>query len=121
MNAAYSRYHIVHALDNYAFVIVLHVAMTVLYPHDPSLQHWQKELRAFSGILRRYNRSKMKKGYNLIPEQIYATLADFADDPDSQEQILDFLQVKGLALPETIDWEVIKEGLRNFTAEVTLK
>ena len=84
MNAAFRKSEAFARLENYAEVIVLHLTLIICYPDSQEVSHWHAELKAFQGILQRYNNSKTKRD-NFKVDDIMETLKAVIQNNDGRD------------------------------------
>ena len=118
--AAFRRIDAVNALGQYAPVITLHISLLIAFPDGQEVTHWKKELEAFKVTLKRLNKGKNKKGINFSEELVADVLLDEIDTNDKQDNIVLFIEGKGLKISE-IDWAKVEEYIRNYAKEVCQK
>jgi hypothetical protein len=94
--AAFRKGEAISRLENYAYVIVEHLALVTWFPTPGALSHWNIELAAFSKALLRYDTGKGVK-HNFIGVESH-----------------------GVPLPETVDWEALSARISAFADALVL-
>ena len=120
MNAAFRRGEAITRLESYAEVIVLHITMLVCFPDNQEVNHWKKELNAFCGRLRRFNKSKARHP-NFKRDIIVETLADVIDSNEGKDYIVNGIigGQKGLSIEYTdVDWDAVENKITDFADAV---
>jgi hypothetical protein len=120
MNAAYRRSDAILRLENYAAVIIEHLALVSWFPRHGAAKHWQYELNAFLTGLRRYNIGK-GKGSNFTEALIVKTLSEFMLYDTDQESILVGIESHGLKVPEGPEWKLLDKAIVAFAKQVMAK
>ena len=121
MNAAFRRGEAITRLENYSDVIVLHLTLLVCFPDNQEVNHWKKEINAFVGIMKRYNKSKSPKGTNFDKKDIVRTLSDVISTNDGKDYIANDImgQKKGMSIDShEIDWTAVDEKIDDFALAV---
>ena len=117
MNAAFRRGEAVTRLENYACVILEHLALVTWFPDNSAKNHWDVELKAFKKALIRYNSSKGKKP-NYTTALIVDTLSDFYETNDDKDYLLVDIESHGVKAPEDPDWKSFDQAVANFAKGV---
>lgn len=121
MNAvAFRRGEAITRLENYAPVIVEHLALVAWYPTHTSCKHWQTELAAFQTALSRYNTGKGNK-FNFTLDVVRITLMDILSTNEERDYVLIGVEAHGVALPSSPDWEVLHKSIDEFSSFLTRK
>lgn len=118
MNAAFYRGEAISHLESLATVLVTHLALVCWFPQTITVKHWQRELRAFSKALSRYNTSKMKRKNNFNKKLIIDALYDTFDTADKKDNILLLVESHGMTLPAQADWRTLQQAVGNFALEI---
>ena len=120
MNAAFRKGEAITKLENYAEIIVLQLTLLVCYPQAQEIQHWNAELEAFKGILRRYNNSKTKKD-NFKKEDILDALSSVIETNAGKDYVANDIMGarKGYAIDyNEIDWSKVEASMQEFAKDV---
>ena len=118
MNAAFRRGEAITRLESYSEVIVLHLTLVTLFPDSQDVTHWNAELDAFKGLLRRYDNSKTKSGHNFSPEDVERALLDVLEGNRGKDYIIqDVMGVKkGMIVDYTqVDWGSVEKSISAFS------
>ncbi|HXW53995.1 MAG TPA: hypothetical protein VEL47_07810 [Myxococcota bacterium] len=115
--AAFRRGEAITRLENYAPVIVEHLALVTWYPNHSPAKHWQSELDAFTKALTRYNTGKGNK-HNFTAEIIVETLMDVLSTNEERDYVLIGVESHGVVIPDQPDWDGLDKKLREFALNV---
>jgi|SRR5579871_2496631 len=118
-SAAFRRAEAIENLENYARVIVIHLALLTWFPSNDAKLHWQAELNAFLRTLRRYDKAK-KRPHNFTMDLIREILEDEFIDNESKDTILIGIEGHGVLAPEKPDWKLLSDAVKNFAHSVVL-
>ncbi len=118
--AAFRRGEAITRLENYAHVLVEHLALVTWYPAHTAHQHWQAELAAFRKALQRYNTGKGSKS-NFTLEIVIETLMDVLATHEEQDYLLIGVEAHGVALPSEPDWQASHSKIQEFARQVVSK
>ena len=117
MNAAFRRGEAITRLENYACVILEHLALATWFPEHSARNHWDIELKAFNIGLTRYNKGKGRKP-NYTTTIIVDTLTDFIETNDEKDYLLVDIESHGVKAPENPDWKALKHAINSFAEDV---
>ncbi len=115
--AAFRRGEAITRLENYATVIVEHLALTAWYPGHPAFPHWQAELNAFCTTMRRFNTAKKSKG-NYTFEIIVDALMEILMSNEDKDYLLIGVESHGVVLAPEPDWTELNKSIENFANKV---
>lgn len=115
--AAFRRGEALTRLENYAPVIVEHLALAAWYPSHPANSHWKVELAAFKKTIIRYNTSKGKKP-NFTRELVIDALQPFIDTDEERDYLLIGVESHGVTLNEHPNWADLQTAIEKFAAEI---
>jgi hypothetical protein len=118
MNAAFRRGEAITRLESYSEVIVLHLTLVTLFPESRDVAHWDAELDAFRGLLRRYDKSKTKSGHNFSSEDVERALLEVLEGNRGKDYIIqDIMGVKkGMIIDYTqVDWSGVEKSISLFS------
>lgn len=119
MNAAFRRSEAVQKLENYAPVIMEHLALVTWFPDNLANSHWEQELAAFRKTLHRVSNSKSKRP-NLNQDLIVDVLMDSLEEHRDKDLFLVGLEGHGVVAPTDPDWSSLAEAARSFAVSVEL-
>ena len=115
--AAFGRGEAITKLENYAQVIVEHLALLAWYPDNPAKTHWEVEVRAFRTTLKRYDKGK-KRAHNFAVDDIVETLEEQYLDNDGKDGVLIAIEGHGVQAPREPDWSLVDQAVRSFAESV---
>lgn len=104
-------------LENYAGVIVEHLALVTWFPSHSACNHWKVELEAYRKVLKRYNNGK-KKSDNFTVEDIERELYSNIEYNEEKDYLLIALKAHGQPDIDTPDWESLKAAIKAFAQSV---
>ena len=117
MNATFHRGEAISKLENYATVIVEHLALITWFFDNGAVKHWQIEISAFITTLQRYDHAK-KRNHNFKQEDIVEILQDQISTNEDKESILIGIEGHGVKAPLKPDWGKLEETFTNFAKRV---
>jgi len=117
--AAFRKGEAISRLENYAYVIVEHLALVTWFPTHGALSHWNIELAAFSKALLRYDTGKGVK-HNFSKEIIVDVLTSTIETNEEKDYLLIGVESHGVPLPETVDWEALSARISAFADALVL-
>lgn len=115
--AAFRRTEAMGRLEDFAPVIVIHLALVTWFKDNANQNHWQKEIHAFLSILRRYDNAK-KRAHNFTQEGIFEVLEEQILLNDDKDNLLISIEGHGVTAPPTPDWNALTEAMGRFAAQV---
>lgn len=115
--AAFRRGDAITRLENYAPVIVEHLALVNWYPKHTAHNHWQAELRGFSGALKRYDSAKSGR-HNFTKEIVVMTLMDIVSTEDERDYVLIGVEAHGGSIPSNPDWHLVYKAIEDFASQL---
>lgn len=116
-SAAFRRAEALENLENYARVIVIHLALMEWFPKNDATAHWQAALNAFTKTLRRYDNAK-KRAHNFSIDLIKETLEDEIIDNSSRDAVLIAVEGHGVIAPEKPDFQAVSKAIEVFAKRI---
>lgn len=117
MNTAFRRGDAITRLENYASVIVEHLALVSWFPNHSAHKHWQAEIRGFLGALKRYDTAKSGR-HNFTREIVIVTLMDIVQTEDERDYVLIGVESHGGKAPSEPDWDSVYKAIENFASQL---
>jgi len=115
--AAFRRGDAITRLENYAPVIVEHLALVAWFPTHTANNHWQAELRGFLGALKRYDSAKSGR-HNFTKEIVIMTLMDMIRTEDERDYVLIGVESHGGSVPSEPDWDLVYKSIEDFALKL---
>lgn len=115
--AAFRKSEATLRLENYAPVIVEHLALVTWYPDSRANKHWEIELEAFCAALSRYKKGK-KSRQNFDHKDIVDELEAAIELNDDKDHLLLAIQSHGEKPPNNPNWDELKAAISQFADQV---
>ncbi len=121
MNAAvFRRGEAITRLENYAHVIVEHLALVTWYPRNSATKRWKNEINAFLKSLERYNTAKGKKN-NFTTHLTVDALRDTIATNEEKDYLLIGVESHGVKLPKEPDCKILDNSIKDFAKHLLKK
>lgn len=117
MNAAFRRSEALERLENFAEVVVEHLALVTWFPTHRAKNHWNAEIQAFLKRLRKFDNGKDSRK-NFTEFLIVDALNSILDTNQSRDYLIVSVESHGVVAPEDPDWESLKKAVVIFAKQV---